>query len=115
MLHHVPPAQGASRERPGFSAVDILATSAANIAEICLTNRYPETGFAMNRHSEMFVRVLEGRVTLTCEGYEATLQPGSTVVVEPNRPYFWLPDRFVRLLVFSTPPWTPEQHLHLPE
>lgn len=116
MLHYVPPTKAVDRERPGFSAIDIgLPSSAANLAEICLTGRYPETGFAMNTQSEMFVRVLEGQVTLSCEGYEATMKAGSTVLVETNRPYFWMPDGFVRLLVFSTPPWTPEQHRNVPK
>ena len=63
----------------------------------------------------MTVRVLDGNVTFECDGEQVALPAGSTVLVQTNRPYRWHPHEFVRLLVFSSPAWTPEQHENVPE
>ena len=100
---------GASTE--GFSAIDInLPTTTANAAEITLTERYPENGFALNTRSEMIVRILEGGVVFICDGSEKILQEGSVIIVPINKPYCWMPQEYVKLYTVSTPPWTAEQH-----
>jgi mannose-6-phosphate isomerase-like protein (cupin superfamily) len=111
MIYYSLPKQNTDREREGFSAIDItLPTTAANVSEINLTRRYPETGFALNRQSEMFVRIIEGSTIFHCEGEKILLPSGSTVLVQTNKPYCWIPQGTVRLYVVSTPPWTPDQH-----
>ncbi len=110
-LPNISPDAQADRAKEGFSAVDIeLPTEAANAAEISLTGRYPESGFALNKKSEMIVRILEGSATFQCEGEEVRLPEGSTVLVQTDRPYCWIPQDYVKLYVISTPPWTPDQH-----
>ena len=116
MIHHSLPNQDSDRERQGFSATDIsLPTTAANVAEISLTSRYPESGFALNKQSEMIVRILDGSTIFHCEGEEVLLPQGTTVLVQTNKRYCWIPQGSVRLYVVSTPPWTSEQHESLPE
>jgi mannose-6-phosphate isomerase-like protein (cupin superfamily) len=116
MLYYAVPQKGVSdRENIDFSAIDIqLPATHANVAEISLTGRYPETGFALNRESEMIVRVLEGSTTFSCEGEEVELSAGATVLVQTHKKYCWIPNSSVRLLVFSTPAWTSEQHDTIP-
>ncbi len=119
MIHYSLPNKDGSnkdnnRERKGFSAIDIsLPTTAANVAEISLTGRYPEAGFALNKQSEMIVRILEGSTVFQCEDEEVFLPTGSTILVETNKAYCWIPEEFVKLYVVSTPPWTPEQHQNI--
>lgn len=116
MIHYELPSESPNRERSGFSAVDImLPTSAVNAAEISLTSRYPERGYSLNTKSEMIVRVLEGDVEFESEGESVALPAGSTVLVQRGRPYCWKPKNFVKLFVFSTPPWTPEQYKNILE
>ena len=111
MLHYVLPGQEVDRDRLGFSAVDIeLPSSSANVAEVCLTARYPEKGWALNERSEMIVRILDGETVFANMEEAIELSAGATLLVEPNQQYYWKPKGFVRLLVFSTPPWTAEQH-----
>lgn len=98
------------RTKNGFRAKDFtLDSTLANLAEIELTQRYPETGFALNTQSEMIVYISEGKV-LFAQGEKKIFTKGSAVRVKPNEKYFWLPLKKVRMIVFSTPPWTPEQH-----
>ncbi len=116
MIHYQIPSVESTRELQGFSAFDIsLPATDMNIAEICLTNRYPERGTAINKQSEMIVRVLKGEVTFHCEGEEVLLPQDSTVLVQINKPYYWIPQGFVKILVVSSPPWTPEQHENVSE
>ena len=115
MIHYSHQNKDTDREREGFSAIDIsLPTEAMNVAEITLTGRYPETGFALNRESEMIVRILKGSVTFCCEGEEVELPEGSTVLVQTGKKYYWLPTEAVTLYVVSSPPWTPAQHQSIP-
>ena len=74
MINYSLPSQDTDRERQGFSAIDItLPLVAANVAEINLTSRYPATGFALNKQSEMIVRVLGGSTIFHCENEEVFL------------------------------------------
>lgn len=115
MLHYSLPNEDASRDSAGFSAVDIsLPSEAANVAEITLTSRYPETGLTLNTESEMIVRVLEGETVFSCDREEISLPAGSTILVQTNRPYCWIPRGSVRLYVVSTPPWTAQQQRSIP-
>lgn len=116
MIHYALPSREATRNRERFSARDIaLPTSKANVAEITLSGRYPEAGFALNSESEMLVRILKGATVFHCEGEEVELPMGSTVLVETNKKYYWNPQEQVTLYVVSTPPWTVEQHRSIPE
>lgn len=116
MIHYSPPNKDEDRNREGFSAIDIsLPTNAMNVAEITLTSRYPEMGFALNQQSEMFVRILKGCTTFHCEGEEVELPEGSTVLVQTGKKYCWIPRESVTLYVVSSPPWTQEQHRSVSE
>jgi mannose-6-phosphate isomerase-like protein (cupin superfamily) len=84
-------------------------TNLSNVASIPLTTRYPAEGFALNNVAEMTVYILEGTVLFHQEGDEVTLAKGDAVLVETNKKYFWEPKPQTTLLIFSTPPWTPEQ------
>ena len=86
-----------------------FTTNLSNLAQIPLTTRYPAEGFALNTLAEMTVYILEGTVLFHQEGEEVTLTKGDVVLVETNKKYFWEPKPQVTLLIFSTPPWTPEQ------
>src|SRR5262245_50846376 len=77
VIYYSPATQDLNRERPGFSAKDIsFPTDAMNVAEVTLTARYPEKGFALNQRSEMVVRIVKGDTTFHCEGEEVELHEG---------------------------------------
>ncbi len=115
MIHYSLPDAGHIRYAEGFSAREIaLPATAANVAEVHLTEDYPEIGYACNMLSDMIVHILEGEVTVEFDGNTVTLPSGSTAFVPKKQRYCWVTDS-VRMLVFSTPPWTPEQHQHIPE
>lgn len=108
------------REQEGFKSKDYLFHSLkGNLAEITISKRYPETGWVRNTASDMFVRVLEGYVSIF--GDRARVGtfhgPGGTLLVQAGTLYYWEPSRSKTptLLVFSSPPWTPELHVHVPE
>jgi mannose-6-phosphate isomerase class I len=86
-----------------------IKTKNSNISEIRLTKRYPERGFVLNEVSEMVVYVLKGKVILNIDKKNSTLEKGSVVLVKKNQKYYWTPKSSAMLLIFSTPPWTPEQ------
>jgi mannose-6-phosphate isomerase-like protein (cupin superfamily) len=116
MIHYSLPSKDSDRNRQDFSAVDLpLPSAAMNAAEITLTGRYPETGFALNKKSEMIVRILEGSTIFHSEGEEIELPEGATVLVQTGKKYCWIPKGSVTLYAVSSPPWTPEQHESLPE
>lgn len=115
MIHYAYTDEDAPREDKSFSVVEIPFPSAVmNAAEITLTSRYPQTGFALNRQSEMFVRILDGGVRFECEGEEIELLWGAVVLIETNKKYCWVPYGSVTLYVVSSPPWTPGQQELLP-
>jgi len=84
-------------------------TNLSNLAQIPLATRYPVEGFAFNTLAEMTVYILEGTVLFHQEGEEVALTKDDVVLVETNKKYFWEPKPQTTLLIFSTPPWTPEQ------
>jgi mannose-6-phosphate isomerase-like protein (cupin superfamily) len=99
-----------TRVSPSFSSIDMLFPSSyMNVAEITLSARYPESGYAINRQSEMVVRILQGAVRFSCEGETVEFPTGSTVFVATNKKYYWDPLGSVVLYVVSSPPWTAEQ------
>lgn len=110
MIHvHIPNNDNAKGDS-SFSAIDFdFPSTGMNVSEITLNSRYPETGFALNKKSEMIVRVLEGSVLFCCEVEEVELSVGATVLVETNKKYFWEPRDSVTLYIVSNPPWTKEQ------
>lgn len=102
-----------TRLKNGFHAIDFpLGSKSANLAEITLTKRYPQTGFALNKKSEMQVYILKGKVAFN-NGKQTILRKGKAVRVKSNTQYFWQPLEHVTMLVYCTPPWTPKQHRHI--
>ena len=100
----------------GFTAHDMAFPIATiNVTEISLTKRYPETGWALNKVSDMVVKILEGRVVLYLKAEDKIiLSKGDTVHVPKNTPYCWQPRVSVKMFVVSTPPWNEEQQTLLP-
>lgn len=109
------------RERDGFKAIEFpFPSHAANLADISLTKRYPESGFAVNDVVSHFVYVISGRVLLmrkepvdNVQGFD--LRAGDGAYIEPGTGYYWVPLPEVRLAVFCTPSWTAEQHRTISE
>ncbi len=102
-----------TRIRNGFRAIDFsLGSKRGNLAEITLTTRYPATGFALNKKSEMLVYVAKGKVAFN-NGKQSILRKGHAIRVSPKKEYYWEPLNRVTLIVYSTPPWNPKQHKHI--
>jgi len=100
----------ANSNKKVFSAIDFsLDTTMANVSEITLTARYPETGQVVNLKSEMLVYILRGEVKLTQNKINKRLSKGSMVLIKTKEPYYCVPAKSVTLLIFSTPAWTIEQ------
>lgn len=100
-------------EIPGFKAKEfLLGSNTGSLAEITLTARYPEAGFVANTKTEMTAYVLKGSVVLCRDGENVSLEEGSVALIEIGKEYFWQPEPEVTILIFSTPPWSPEQQIH---
>ncbi len=104
------------RVGPGFAAIDFsLDTDKLNVADITLTAPYPAHYMATNHVSDMAVYILEGRVVHIHRNAQGGIERvqltmGALISIPKGIDYRWSPDGEVRMLVFSTPPWTPEQH-----
>ena len=76
-------------EGRSFIAVD----APLDIAEITISGRYPETGWAVNREVHEMVYVKEGRGSLTIRGgAETQLSGGDVVSIAPGQAFAWSGD-----------------------
>lgn len=99
--------------------------SSLDIAEIPLTERYPDAGYAHNTECNLIVRIMKGRALLFTPSIIRTLKEnatsetsgekgvsfgkGETVSIPKNTPYYWIAEIPTIFLVVSTPTWSKEQ------
>ncbi len=91
-----------------------LGSVHANLAEIKLSGRYPEKGMVANTNSEMTVYIIKGSVVFLTETGHETFNEGAALVVPIGKKYAWQPIPDATILIFSCPPWTPEQQESFP-
>lgn len=95
----------------GFFARDMpFPIDSMDVAEITLTNRYPEMGYTSTTVSDMIARVLEGGAILQVKSEEAiTLSAGAVVAIPKNAIYCWQPLTSVKLFLVRSPPPAKDQ------
>jgi mannose-6-phosphate isomerase-like protein (cupin superfamily) len=97
--------------RPGFRKRTIWEDEQMNRAEIELTAPYPPDGkVCANHKSTMYVRILDGSVTLYVNSREIRLSAGDMAPVPPCKYYYWSNVEKVTMDVVSIPPWRIEDH-----
>ena len=74
--------------------------------------RYPEHGFDVDTEvtASWYVASGEGQICLDEQTF--TVSAGDMLYV-PQNTKFWIEGEALKLVVTSSPPWTPEQHKHL--
>lgn len=87
----------------------LIESTKSNISKIVLRNRYPQSGYARNTESEMVAFILEGSVELFHNEERKVYTQGDVVCIKVNKRYYWEPQEYLTLLIFSTPPWTHTQ------
>ncbi|HMS93184.1 MAG TPA: hypothetical protein PKD28_02230 [Candidatus Saccharibacteria bacterium] len=86
-----------------------VADAPLDLAEIVITGRYPEDGWAKNRESHEMVRVLRGVGSLTLRNSEVTgLVEGDVVHVLPGDWFAW--DGDMTILIACSPASDPEKY-----
>ncbi len=80
-----------------------------DFAEIAITGRYPEEGWAINHEVHEIVRVQRGFGVLAIrEAEEVKLLQGDVVHVPPKTPFAWSGD--MTLHMSCSPPFNPAQY-----
>ena len=84
-------------------------------AEIRMTGRYPEEGWAKNNKVHALVRVMEGTGKLALRNAEGiSLLQGDRLEIPPGTVYAWEPRGGELVIEMAcTPPFTPEQYQHI--
>lgn len=89
---------------------DFQDDTAINDAEIILTARYPETGYAVNDISLALVSIESGEGSIVVRGFETQpLVPGDRVLIKPGEPYYFMTIEKLAIRYIATPAWTPKQ------
>lgn len=86
-----------------------VADAPLDIAEIVITGRYPEQGWARNLESHEMVRVLDGAGRLQLRSGETTeLREGDTIHVSPKIWFAW--EGSMTVLMACSPAFNPGQY-----
>ncbi|MES2876637.1 MAG: hypothetical protein V4678_04170 [Patescibacteria group bacterium] len=88
----------------GFSSSQDAATAK-------ISGRYPETGFALNRESDMVLRITHGIGIIATRESSEQVGEGDVLFIDKQTPYFYEGD--FEVLMVSSPPWSPEQYEHI--
>lgn len=81
----------------------------SDFAEITITGRYPEEGWAVNHEAHESVRVHRGVGALAVQGSsEVRLLQGDVVHVPPETPFVWSGDMILHMT--CTPPFSTDQY-----
>jgi mannose-6-phosphate isomerase-like protein (cupin superfamily) len=75
---------------------------------------YPPTGFDVDTQVEAVWYVLSGTGRVSVAGKIYDLKTGDMILL-PVGEKFWIEGHQLKLVVTSSPPWTPEQHQHIEE
>lgn len=85
------------------------ANAPLDMAEITISGRYPENGWARNLESHEIVRVLRGAGSLVFRGAEVTnLAEGDVVYVPPRTSFAWNGD--MTILMACSPAFSSKQY-----
>lgn len=84
----------------------------ADLAEAMINGRYPEAGFGLNRESDMMIYVVSGSGAVVQEGTGFEIHPQQAVSIDKGTKYYFEGNN-LRILMISSPPWSPEQYEHI--
>lgn len=87
-------------------------TFSTGVSEI--TGRYPNNGFDVDEGLEATCYVVSGSGKIWLDDQIYDIAEGDMVFVPKGKKY-WINGNNLKLVVISSPPWTPEQHKHLNE
>lgn len=77
-----------------------------------INGRYPTKGYDVDEKVEASWYVEHGKATIFIAGQTYNLEAGDMIYV-PAGEKFWIEGENLRLVVCSSPMWTPEQHKHI--
>lgn len=79
-----------------------------------INGRYPVSGYDVDEQVEASWYVEKGTAKIWVGGSEYKVEPGDMIYV-PAGEKFWIQGNSLKLIVCSSPTWTPEQHKHIEE
>lgn len=74
-----------------------------------ITDRFPDSGYAVNLICKELIYVIEGEGTLYFEEKNIPFSTGDSILIQPNEKYYWDTDYCV-VSMSCTPAWNREQH-----
>lgn len=77
-------------------------------------NRYPKTGFEVDKKVDAYWYVEEGSAKVFIDGTTHSIEKGDMIFI-PKGEKFFIDTHYLKLVVCSTPAWTPDQHKHIEE
>lgn len=100
---------------PEVAVTEFGGTSQLDAATANIHGNYPESGFNVNRQSDMIIRVTAGMGIIATKSARIEVKPGSVVTVEHGTGYRYEADDQSGLEVFmvSSPPWSANQYEHV--
>lgn len=103
------------RPESEVTVTELGGTAHLDAAAANIRGHYPETGFNVNRRSDMILKVMMGMGVIATATARITVRPGSVVTIEHGTPYRYETDKQAGLDVFmvSSPPWSPDQYEHI--
>lgn len=90
-----------------------LPFNSVSVGVSSIHGRYPETGFDVDKEIEQVWYVESGEGTIETEGGLNPIALHDMVHIPKNTPYAITGNELV-LVVSSSPPWSSNQHIHIP-
>jgi hypothetical protein len=86
-----------------------LGTAKLDLACADIVGRFPETDMKRNQACTLIAHVLQGSGEITIEGEVQKLSKGDTLLIPPQKKYFWRGAPTLFLVIASSPPWDSKQ------
>ena len=96
---------------PTCSVSELGSSASQDVAVARINGRYPEAGFAVNRESDMVIRVTLGIGIIATKETSDMVTEGDTLFIDKQTPYYY--EGNLEVMLVSSPPWLPDQYEHI--
>jgi hypothetical protein len=96
---------------PTCTVSELGFSGSQDAAIATISGRYPETGFVLNRESDMIIRVTLGIGSIATRDSSEQVGVGDVLFIDKQTPYFYEGD--FEVLMISSPAWSPDQYEHV--
>ena len=85
------------------------SSKSINIAQVKISDRFPEIGVMWNTKVEEMAYVESGEGIVSINGMSQSIKQGDVILYERHEKVFW--DGELTLVIACSPAWTPKQHV----